>query len=59
MKPRIVPMTARHLPAVAELERVCFPADPWSEALYWAALDNPAVAVLLALGEDGDRKSVV
>lgn len=53
MKPRIVPMTARHLPAVAELERVCFPADPWSEALYWAALDNPAVAVLLALGEDG------
>ena len=53
MKPRIVPMTARHLPAVAELERVCFPADPWSEALYWAALDNPAVAILLALGEDG------
>ena len=32
MKPRIVPMTARHLPAVAQLERVCFPADPWSEA---------------------------
>ena len=53
MKPRIVPMTARHLPAVAELERVCFPADPWSEALYRAALDNPAVAILLALGEDG------
>ena len=53
MKLRIVPMTARHLSAVAELERVCFPADPWSEALYRAALDNPAVAVLLALGEDG------
>ena len=53
MKPRIVPMTARHLSAVAELERVCFPADPWSEALYRAALENPAVAVLLALGEDG------
>lgn len=53
MKLRIVPMTARHLSAVAELERVCFPADPWSEALYQAALDNPAVAVLLALGEDG------
>ena len=53
MKLRIVPMTARHLPAVAELERVCFPADPWSEALYQAALDNPAVAILLALGEDG------
>ncbi len=53
MKLRIVPMTARHLSAVAELERVCFPADPWSEALYRAAQDNPAVAVLLALGEDG------
>lgn len=53
MKLRIVPMTARHLSAVAELERVCFPADPWSEALYRAALDNPAVAILLALGEDG------
>ncbi|MDE6955871.1 MAG: ribosomal-protein-alanine N-acetyltransferase, partial [Oscillospiraceae bacterium] len=53
MKPRIVPMTARRLSAVAELERVCFPADPWSEALYQAALDNPAVAILLALGEDG------
>ena len=53
MKLRIVPMTAQHLPAVAELERVCFPADPWSEALYRAALDNPAVAILLALGEDG------
>lgn len=53
MKLRIVPMTARHLSAVAELERVCFPADPWSEALYRAAQDNPAMAVLLALGEDG------
>ena len=53
MKLRIVPMTVQRLSAVAELERVCFPADPWSEALYQAALDNPAVAVLLALGEDG------
>ena len=53
MKLRIVPMTARHLPAVAELERVCFPADPWSEALFRAALENPGAAILLALGEDG------
>ena len=53
MKLRIVPMTARHLPAVTALEQVCFPADPWSEALYRAALDNPSVAMLLALGEDG------
>lgn len=53
MKLRIVPMTVQRLSAVAELERVCFPADPWSEALYRAALENPAVAILLALGEDG------
>lgn len=46
-------MTAAHLPAVAALERVCFPADPWSEELFRDALDNPAVAVLLAQGEDG------
>lgn len=50
---RIVPMTAAQLPAVAALEKVCFPADPWSEALFQAALDNPSMAVLLALGEGG------
>lgn len=50
---RIIPMTAAHLPAVAALERVCFPADPWSEALFRDALENPAVAVLLAQGADG------
>ena len=46
-------MTTEHLPAVAALETVCFPADPWSESVYRAALDNPAVAILLAQGEDG------
>ena len=51
---RIVPMTAAHLPAVAALEALCFPADPWSEALFRAALDNPQVAILLAQGEDGE-----
>ena len=49
----IVPMTAAHLPAVVALEQLCFPADPWSESVYRAALDNPAVAILLALGADG------
>lgn len=46
-------MTEEYLPTVAALERICFPSDPWSEDLYRAALDNPAVAVLLARGEDG------
>ena len=49
----IIPMTAGHLPQVAALEKICFPADPWSEALFRAALENPGAAILLALGEDG------
>ena len=49
----ITPMTAAHLPAVAALEKICFPADPWSEALFREALENPQVAILLAQGEDG------
>ena len=51
---RIVPMTAAHLPAVAALEKLCFPADPWSEELFRAALDNPSVSILLAQGGDGE-----
>ena len=53
MKYQIIPMTGEHLPAVAALEQRCFPADPWSEALFQAALENPGAAVLLAQGEDG------
>ena len=51
---RIVPMTAAHLPQVAALEKLCFPADPWSEALFRAALDDPRAAILLAEGESGE-----
>ena len=50
---RITPMTAAHLPAVAALEKACFPADPWSEELFRGALSSPHACVLLALGEDG------
>ena len=50
---RIVPMTAAHLPQIAALEKLCFPADPWSEELFLAALENPHTAILLAEGEDG------
>lgn len=53
MKVCIVPMTAAHLPQVAALENICFPADPWSEALFREALDNPSAAILLAQGEGG------
>lgn len=53
MKVQIIPMTTEDLPAVAELEKRCFPADPWSGELFREALYNPAVTVLLARGEDG------
>ena len=50
---RVVPMTAAHLPQIAALEKVCFPADPWSGELFRAALESPHTAILLAEGEDG------
>ena len=50
---RIVPMTAAHLPQIAALEKVCFPADPWSEELFRDALESPHTDLLLAEGEDG------
>lgn len=53
MRIQIIPMTKEHLPAVAALEKICFPADPWSEELFQAALDNPGASILLAEGEDG------
>ncbi len=53
MNHQIIPMREIHLPQVAALEKLCFPADPWSEALFREALDNPAVAILLAQGEGG------
>ena len=53
MNIRIVPMTAAQLPQVTALEERCFPADPWSESVFEAALSSPNTAVLLAQGEDG------
>lgn len=53
MNYQILPMTAAHLPQVAALEKICFPADPWSLELFQAALDNPNASILLAEGEDG------
>lgn len=53
MKFQIIPMTKEHLPQVAALEKVCFPADPWSEGVFRSALDSPDTSILLAEGEDG------
>ena len=50
---RVVPASPEHIPQIAALEKRCFPADPWSEALFREALENPAAAVLLVQGEGG------
>ena len=46
-----VPMTADHVPAVAELEKLCF-TTPWSERSVASELDNPLSLWLVAL--DGE-----
>ena len=48
----VVPLTAEHLPAVAELERLCF-GEPWSEQALTLLLGEDAVA-LCCLGEAGE-----
>ena len=48
----IVTMTADHVSAVAELEKICF-SDPWSESSVAAELKNPLSMWLVAL-ENGE-----
>jgi ribosomal-protein-alanine N-acetyltransferase len=52
MHVRIVPMTADHLDAVAELERICF-SVPWSRKMLAEELDNELSAFLVALNDEG------
>ncbi|MBQ3133195.1 MAG: ribosomal protein S18-alanine N-acetyltransferase [Clostridia bacterium] len=47
----IVPMTERHVPALVELEAVCFP-HPWTAAGFAEELHNP-LAVFLVAEQDG------
>jgi ribosomal-protein-alanine N-acetyltransferase len=44
----IIPMTADHLEAVAELERICF-STPWSRNMLAEELENDCSAFLVAL----------
>jgi len=48
----VVPMTAAHIEAVAQLEQQCF-ADPWSAASLEEELDNPPAVFRVALDDDG------
>ena len=50
---QIVPMTAAHLDQVEELERACFPEDPWSRRLFEEVLEGETSAALIAQAEDG------
>lgn len=44
---RVVPMTAEHIAALADIERECF-ADPWSEQGLAEELDNPCAHFFVA-----------
>lgn len=49
----IVPMTAAHLEQVTELERICFPEDPWSRKLFEESLADSNTTGLVARRMDG------
>ena len=53
MNCQIIPMEPAHLDQVAELEKICFPEDPWSRRLIEEALACENTVSLLALAEDG------
>ena len=48
----IVPMTAAHIPALAEIENLSF-AAPWSAQALGEELTNPSAVFLVAEAEDG------
>ncbi len=52
MNYKLVPMTAEHIPQIAELERACF-SMPWSEDALREELWNEAAVIIVADGEDG------
>lgn len=48
----IIPMQARHIPALAEMERLCF-SSPWSENAFMEELANP-LAAFFVVERDGN-----
>lgn len=52
MSVSIVPMTEAHLPALAAIERACFPT-PWTEADLRAELSNDTAVFRVAVDEAG------
>lgn len=54
----VVPMTAEHLPALAEIEATCF-SQPWSAEGLAAELTNPTAVFLVAVEGDSADGAVV
>ena len=49
---RIVPMTAEHVTSVAELEKICFGTEAWSEKSVTSELTN-ALSLWLVADDNG------
>lgn len=49
---QLTPMTAEHIPQIAEIEKSCF-SHPWTEAMLREALWNDCAVIIVAEGEDG------
>ena len=58
MTSRITPIAPEHLSGVAELERLCFPDEPWSEKALLALCREHGTG-FVALSEDGDPLAYV
>lgn len=52
MNYKLVPMTAELIPAIAEIERLCF-SHPWSENALREELFNDAACFIAAVTDDG------
>lgn len=50
---RLIPMTAELIPAIAEIERLCF-SQPWSENALHEELFNDTACFIAAVTENGD-----
>ena len=50
---RLVPMTAELIPAIAEIERLCF-SQPWSENALHEELFNDTACFIAAVSENGE-----
>lgn len=53
MEYEITPMLPAHLEEVEEIEKICFPEDPWSRRIFAESLAEPNTTNLVARTPDG------